>query len=246
MDADAYLASLTADADALAAAAAGNLGRAVPTCAGWTVADLVAHTGRVHRRLRTVLATGGPPDRSRTWDVPEGEEALLAWFREGAHELVADLASRDPGDWAWTAFPVGSPTVGWWRRRQALELAVHLFDTRVATGEQPAPLPAALAMDGIDELLVDLLPPVLARKPVGGLTGTLHLHATDTPGEWFVDFGAGAGPVVRAEHAKADTALRGPASGLYLWLWNRQEPAAARLEVFGSTEIVSAWRDVSI
>jgi hypothetical protein len=33
----------------MATAAAGNLDTPVPSCPGWTVADLVAHTGAVHR-----------------------------------------------------------------------------------------------------------------------------------------------------------------------------------------------------
>ena len=37
--------------------------------------------------------------------------------------------------------------------------------------------------------------------------------------------------------------MRGPASGLYLWLWNRQTPEAAGLEVFGRVETAAAWPD---
>ncbi len=89
-------------------------------------------------------------------------------------------------------------------------------------------------------MLADFLPRALAANPAEALTGTLHLHATDTPGEWWLDFGA-EGLATRREHAKADTAVRGPASGLYLWLWNRQTPEAAGLEVFGRVETADAW-----
>jgi len=149
----------------------------------------------------------------------------------------------------------GPHTVGWWRRRQALETAVHRWDAEAATGD-PSPVPTGLAVDGIDEYLFDFLPRIYARRPAGSgpgelpHSGTLHLHATDAEdipggGEWFVEF-EGDYPSVRREHAKADTALRGPASGLYLWLWNRQTPAGAGLEVLGSAGVVGAWANIKI
>ncbi len=44
----------------------------------------------------------------------------------------------------------------------------------------------------------------------------------------------GAGP--------AACVLEGPASGLYLLLWNRSEAAAAGVSVSGDEDLAAAWR----
>jgi hypothetical protein len=135
--------------------------------------------------------------------------------------------------------------VAWWRRRQALETAVHRWDAQAAVSSGPDPVEAKLAVDGIEELLVDFLPGMLSARPVEGLKGTFHAHATDTTGEWWLDFDA-PGEAARHEHAKADTAVRGPAAGLYLWMLNRQSPEEAALDVFGRAETVSLWQAIKL
>jgi hypothetical protein len=46
---------------------------------------------------------------------------------------------------------------------------------------------------------------------------------------------------VRREHAKADVAVRGPASALELFLYNRRGPDG--LEVFGDEAKAAAWTE---
>ncbi|HET6873921.1 MAG TPA: SCP2 sterol-binding domain-containing protein, partial [Acidimicrobiales bacterium] len=134
--------------------------------------------------------------------------------------------------------------VGWWRRRQAMETAIHLFDMERAFGE-PKPIAPELASDGVDELVGSFLPGYLSRKPVAELDGTLHLHCTDVDGEWVLDFREGTVDV-RREHAKADAALRGPASDLFLWVWNRVPLDSGAFEVFGRREIAEAFAQVCL
>jgi uncharacterized protein (TIGR03083 family) len=245
MDQASLLASLASEGASLADAADGHLERPVPSCPEWDVAQLLTHAGGVYGWAGQVVAARGdrvgprqPPN------APEEAAALLEWYRQQLAQLV-EVLSVDPETPAWTFFPSAPDNAGWWLRRQALETAVHRWDAQAAAGLAPAPISPELAAEGIDETVAYFVPRALASQPVAELTGTLHLHATDTPGEWWLDFRTDE-LVTRREHAKADTALRGPASGLYLWLWNRQTPDAAGLDVFGRSETVTAWRAIKL
>ncbi len=241
MDQAEYVASIKAESTALAQAAAGHLERPVPPCPDWTVADLVGHMGSVFGWVSGILAGGGAPSGGFP-DPPTDHDALLSWYGENRDKMVADLAAHRPEDPAWVFVSSAPQNAGWWCRRQALESAVHRFDAQSAS-RTPDPLKPILAAEGIDEYLTGLLPRLSRRNSLDGLTGTLHVHTTDTDGEWSLDFGA-EDLSVRHEHTKADTALRGPASGLYLWMLNRQTVEEAGLELFGVRSVVDAWRNL--
>lgn len=240
MDALSYATIVAAEGSALADAAEGHLDQPVPSCPEWSVAQLVAHLGGVHAWTRKVVAAGGERVPRDLPPPPEDPADLLPWFRAGVTELSEVLAG-DADAPAWTSPPNAPNTMGWWQRRQALETAVHRWDVEAAVGlPRVDPIDPELAVAGVDEFLSDFLPRALSAQPTRVLSGTLHLHATDTPGEWWLDFDA-EGLAPRREHAKADAAVRGPAPGLYLWVWNRQTPEDAGLEVFGRKETVDAW-----
>ena len=78
-----------------------------------------------------------------------------------------------------------------------MELAIHRWDAQHAAGlggAAPArPLDAAVVAAGIEECLTEFLPGLLAQPEVGGLTGTLHLLATDGSSQWWVDLDARRG-----------------------------------------------------
>ncbi|MBA2529981.1 MAG: maleylpyruvate isomerase family mycothiol-dependent enzyme [Euzebyales bacterium] len=233
-----YDAALRADGESLAVAAERDLTATVPWCGEWTVADLVRHTGDVHRHKQTLLEIGGTErPRGLSWPpAPPGDEALLTWYREGVHLLASRLQERDPQEpvWSWA----GDHRVAFWQRRMAQETLVHRWDAEAAVGE-PAPLDPALAGDGVDEYLHVMLASQARRgQPYGGPAGTVHLHRSDGPGEWLVDLSVDP-PAVHRAHAKAGAAARGRAEDLLLALWRRR--GLDTLEVFGERVLLDAF-----
>lgn len=238
------MSALAADSEAVIDLSAGHLDAPVVGCPGWTVTDLLGHLGGVYSWVSLVAAAAGERPAAQREPAPDDPARLEGWFREQRSAMLDALSSREPDAPAWIFTSGGRGDIGWWRRRQAVETAVHLFDVEQTVG-QPGNMEPELAADGVDELLTELLPGYLGRHPVTGLAGTLHLHATDTAGEWSLDFGAD-GLAVRRDHSKADTAVRGPAAGLFLWLWNRRDPDGLGLEVFGVRSVVDAWPAVRL
>ena len=227
------IATVPASSAALAASAtAAGLDAAVPSCPGWTTETLVRHTGNVLRYVGKVVEAGGPINAQALPKAPSGP-LVVQWFEEMAAGTATALSARDPGDelWTWAGEP---PVVAFWQRRMAHEVAMHGADAALAAAEQPR-IEAQLAADGIDELLRVLLP---VKVAAGGVdlagVGSMHVHGTDTEGEWLVRPSAGGVEVTR-EHAKGDAALRGPAAEVLLRLCNRGTGG----EVVGEPSVVA-------
>jgi uncharacterized protein (TIGR03083 family) len=237
------------EGEALVAQADSAWDAAVPTCPGWDVGTLLVHTSGAHR-LATATLRARRRVRHRDLPAPpEGRGAQLAWYREGLGALLDVVEETDPFAETWTWGGVASQRAWWWVRRMAQETGVHRWDAANAaqrfgaTGETATGFDPEVAAAGVDEYLVDFLP----RLPVeqfDGLTGSLHLHATDADGEWTFDLDHPSVPA-RREHAKSDTAVRGRASDLLLWLWNRQ-PAAGHLAVFGDQSVATGWSRIAM
>jgi hypothetical protein len=117
----------------------------------------------------------------------------------------------------------------------AHEVIVHRWDAERAAGLEPV-IDPVLASDGIDEFLTFFVTPE-GWGPYDVPTASVHLHATDTPGEWLVSLGDGTSIVTR-EHAKGDAAMRGNASDLLLALWERVP--LDRIDVIGDPAAVDA------
>jgi uncharacterized protein (TIGR03083 family) len=192
----------------------------VPCCPDWTIADLVWHLGEVHWFWATDIELRASNPEQIEADKPArpaGYAELKAWSRTQLDRLLAVLEST-PDDipvWTW-ALNESDHTVAFVRRHQVQETAVHRWDMQsAATDREPYPIDPEIASDSIDEFLLTTLPwAVNAKKP---LPGSVHLHCTDIPGEWFI---APNGDVERA-HARGDAAIRGTASDLLLALYNR-------------------------
>ncbi|MGH9187234.1 MAG: maleylpyruvate isomerase family mycothiol-dependent enzyme [Acidimicrobiales bacterium] len=241
---EAYLDALRRDGPALAdAAERAGLSTEVVACPGWTVAELLWHTGEVHDFWREVVdRQAADPNEARPEDPPRPpNDELLDWYRDGVERLHATLAAADPAASVWTWTP--QKDVACVRRRMAQETAVHRWDAEQSAAIEHAIEPG-LAVDGIDEFVRFFLP--LKRDDAERLGGSVHLHCTDADGEWLIEQPEGEEWLaVSPHHAKGDVAARGTASDLLLVLWRRRSPAD--VDVFGDGRILErflAWTDL--
>lgn len=239
-----HLAALRDAGERLAkAAAAAGLDARVPSCPEWAVRDLVFHQGAVHRWAATHVreprtedfdAIGGNPLRDA--DQRPADDVLLEWFREGHAELLSTLEQAPPDVQCWTFLRAPTP-LAFWARRQAHETTMHRVDAELAAGELTS-VEQAVAVDGIDELLTRFV--TRNRRLRSENAKTLAVHATDAPAYWHLTI---SGEPVDAkqveEPVEADATVRGPASDVYLAVWNRLSFGA--LDAFGDAELLSSW-----
>lgn len=240
-----YIAALEHAGITLAEAAdRSGLDAYVRTCPGWQVRDLLKHTGYVHRwaadyvaQERSEMIAESPEDQILA-SGPDGS-ALLTWFREGHTALVKTLQAADPRLSCWTFLPAPSP-LAFWARRQAHETTIHRIDAELAAG-RANPVPALLAADGVDELLLGFAArrrPKADTEPRRGL----QIHATDTGDYWLAEISRGGVLVRRGPAESPACSVAGPASGLYPLLWNRCDVAEAAATVRGDAKVLAEWR----
>jgi uncharacterized protein (TIGR03083 family) len=234
---DEQLGALWRDGLALAdAAERAGLDAPVPSCPGWTVSDLVWHTGEVHWFWRECVVVGWFDPSEYVEPHRPGDDVLLGWYRDGVQRAVEDFRAASPDAVVWTWAPRGG-NAAWVVRRMAQETAVHRWDAEAAAGGTPPPVEADLAVDGVDEFFEHFSDTAAAGAEAVG--GTVHLHCTDTDGEWLVSEPVVGGMLeVERAHAKGDAAVRGAASDLLLLLWRRVGlDDAGRFEVFGDPDV---------
>lgn len=222
----------------LGAAQSAPLDATIPSCPDWDVAELLGHMGRVYRWAAACIEANALVSPRDLPDPPDRHERAQ-WVQDGTTRILEAL--DQPADTpAWTWAPDG--TVGFWQRRQAHETTIHRVDVEQATGE-PTPVSRPLAVDGIAEWL-SLLPNRFGVPPILGAGETIHLHCTDGDGdgdgEWLIRL-TPDGLEVEATHAKADVAVRGPASDLFLVMLRREPPET--VEVLGDPAVLAGFLD---
>lgn len=237
MDKEQYLDALREHGDALLRAVrAADPNVTITACPEWTPIDLAWHIGEVHRFWATVVGERlhAPPDG---WspERPARDDAVLAFADESLRRLIDALGPADPATPVWT-WCDDHQDIGFVIRRMPHETAVHRVDAERAAGRDVR-LGRELAADGIDELLFRLRPH--AAPDAEAVGGSVHLHCTDTEGEWTVTTGDGGTERVTVGHAKGDAAIRGAAHDLLMALWRRD--GTERLEVFGDEEIAERF-----
>lgn len=233
-----YLRLFESEAAQLATVAPADLGTDVPHIEGWTVHNVVGHTGWICRYVVECLQSTPekPPSRSSVGEPPVGAE-VLEWYSESVDLARKALKTTDVE----TLRPTftGAQPAAWWLRRVSHEVSMHRWDAMASIG-RPEPIDSVQARDGIDEVLEVFAPNRLNFDALGAGGETIHLHSTDLEdGEWLLDLGPEALEWQRG-HAKGDVAARGTTSDLLLLMWSRIPPG--RLEVFGDAELLHRWQ----
>lgn len=225
------------------AAGATDVAAPVPSCPGWTAASLAHHLGQIHRWAETMVRDGRLErlDRHQLqlgW--PEDWERVPAWLSSGVHSVVATLRQADPEAQVWT-WGVDQ-RVRFWSRRLLHETTVHRIDFELAAGRPPE-IDTEVAADGINELLENLPARASSNPALAELRGkgeTIHLHATDGPGEWVIYLEPGG---FRFEHGhlKATSAIQAQTDDLLLLLYRRLPLEDDRYRLFGDDGPVRHW-----
>ncbi len=214
----------------------------IPTCPEWSMRQLVAHQGMVHR-----WATAHVRGQDRIDTEAVEAEGLQhphpgAWLMAGAEVLEAVLESA-PADLDVPFFlaDAGRPRDAW-ARRQAHETVIHAVDALSGRlGALPDPeevdIDPSFAADGVDELLTGFLPRPRQRMH-SGIPITVLVRTTDTGHVWTVELSRAPAVVhVGSPERPADTTWSGSAVALYLGLWNR----GRHIEQVGR-DVLPAWR----
>jgi uncharacterized protein (TIGR03083 family) len=137
--------------------------------------------------------------------------------------------------------------LAFWARRQAHETAIHRADAERAAGAMPE-YPAEFAADGIDELITGFgqrrkYQPHASPAADGDL---LRVVAADTGDAWSIETRQGRLQPHRETRPGAAGAagctVTGPASGLYLYLWNRAGAAEADVTITGDPIPLTSWQ----
>jgi len=212
-----------------------GLEAAVPTCPDWTVRDLVAHQGMVHRWAGALVRGEAPAHAEVAGYEQAGREAVepLVWLEEGAAEL--DRAITDaPDDLSTLVFLNDAPPARrFWARRQCHETTMHAVDALAASlGRPPRAdevwVEPELAGDGIDELLGGFLTRPRSRLRCDE-ESLLVVRPVDLPDWWEVSMGPRPATTSRRGEGDPpaddpDWEVTGGAVELYLRLWNRTHP----------------------
>lgn len=226
-------------------ARAAGLDTPVPTCPRWTVADLVAHQGIIHRWAVSNLTGAGhasTPKGQVLREVPA--EDLVDWFEDGALHLLRTLTDAPEDVEAMVFLKDAPPPRAFWARRQAHETTIHAVDALAAQlGRVPRAdetgVDAEVALDGIDELLTGFV--TRGRSKLDRQDGsTLAVTPHDADRAWVLTLG----PSVQTEEVDLDEGqprarhrFTGTAPHLYLGLWNRGEEVEA-----SDPDLLADWR----
>ncbi|MER7467490.1 maleylpyruvate isomerase family mycothiol-dependent enzyme [Streptomyces sp. NPDC097981] len=225
---------------------AADLSTPVPTCPGWSLADLTQHAGSVHRWFSELLRRRiQQPPASREVDLrlPEQPDGFPDWLAASAAEAAEVFAATDLDApmWAWGV----DQHARFWVRRMLFETLVHRVDAELALGLSPH-IDRALAVDGIDEFLTNLpfafpFAPLTAR--LRAADRTIRFSCTDGDGDWLVALRPDGFALVAdgPESRTADATVRGTAADLLLALYGRLDHRGDAFRLLGDPDLIAHW-----
>lgn len=234
-----YLDALAAESESfLSAAAAVPLDSPVEACGDWTMADLIGHQVFVWGFATANVKAGGEKTPPAT-EKPEDVSKLIEWGASVRATMLEVLEMADPAAPAWT-FAANNQTAGFWQRRMFAETVVHRWDAEMASGSAN-PIAPEIASECIDEYTEVGLRYSSSRPNRHYPASSLHVHCTDTEGEWLIVGTDGPDFTVTREHKKGDAAARGPAAALLLWMWGRH---GGDVDIIGDAAVAETWREL--
>jgi uncharacterized protein (TIGR03083 family) len=132
-----------------AAIAAADPEAKVPSCPDWTANQLAHHVAQTYLHKVECINRGAFPE---DWPPTGLNPDPVGVLDEGFAALTAVFDEHLPGDPAAT-WHRPDQTVGFWIRRMCQETVVHRVDAEQVAGLELAPIPARIALDGVDEFL---------------------------------------------------------------------------------------------
>jgi len=227
----------------------------VPSCPGWSVADLAWHLLEVQHFWGSIVTDLLESPDSIVPIARPGDAELADVFDEQTERLTRGLRGKDPNAVCWSWHAAGH-RVGWVLRRQAHEALIHRVDAELAHGK-PFTVDDELAEDGVDEALRVMIDasdlPDWSRFEPDGLTARIEGGAL----AWAMRLGRFIGvspntgnsyddPALQltAPTETPDTIIRGSGADLDLWVWGRG--SAEPLEIEGDTAIATLIREAAV
>ncbi|MEU9101360.1 maleylpyruvate isomerase family mycothiol-dependent enzyme [Streptomyces sp. NPDC048361] len=240
---------LTETARFVSAVEGADLSTPVPSCPGWSLVDLIRHTGSVQRMFSGLLRSRvqeRPLSRDTELDLPAHDDGYPAWLTASS-QVAAQVFADTPLDqsmWVWGA----DPHARFWVRRMLCETLVHRVDAELALGLRPV-IDPALAADGVDEFLVNLPFAASFAPKTAQLRGTdesIRFRCTDRPGDWLIrlrpdGFGLDPGWADATDSRAADATVEGAAADLLLFLYGRLGLTAQSLTFSGDDALLQRW-----
>ena len=220
----------------------------VPTCPGWSLADLVDHVGATQRMVAMLVGERlADPTTAfeRQAAAPTSSDEWGTWMTEGlalARDAFSEVDDLTPV-WDPSGAAAGVP---FWSRRLFGEACVHRADAAAAL-ELPYELPAEHAVEALQDWLEtmtsrgywDAKPDFAAAMAGDGQS--LHFHATDADADWVARRDPDQVILDRSAPTDADVTVSGPATDLLLAICRRRPLSDSSLDVAGDAALFNHW-----